>query len=109
MNKFVQLFIALALLASGARANDAGLCKPMCTEEKRTCRISAVKLNDYEASSLTAWKEKNAMAREFGSGNVQTAHPVGAVASSAKDRQMTRIGVCEDKYKSCTKACSAVP
>ena len=81
----------------------------MCTEEKRTCRISAVKLNDHEASSLTAWKEKNAMAREFGSGSVQTAHPVGAVASSMKDRQMTRIGMCEDKYKSCTKACSAVP
>ncbi len=110
MNKFVELSIVLALLASGsAGASDVGLCKPLCAEEKRECRHAALKWDDHEAVSLTSWKEKNPMAREFGKGGVETAQPVGPAAAAAKDRKMTRMNVCEDKFKACAKACASQP
>ncbi len=44
MNKFVQLSIMQAALASGAcQADDAGLCKPMCAEENAVATLSPCK------------------------------------------------------------------
>jgi hypothetical protein len=107
MKIFVQLMIVLAGLASGAcKADEAGLCKPMCAEEKRVCRVEANKLIDVEAKSLTMWREKNPMAREFGNGGVQSNQPQGPAARNTQDRKMTRNQVCEDKYLSCAKACN---
>lgn len=107
MKTFVQLSIVLAALASGAcKADEAGLCKPVCAEEKRVCRVEANKMIDVEAKSLTQWREKNPMAREFGSGGVQSTQPQGPAARNVQDRKMTRNQVCEDKYMTCAKACS---
>ena len=107
MNKFVQLVIALSVLASGAcRADEAGLCKPVCAEEKRACRSAASKLIDHDAHSLTEWREKNPMAREFGEGSVRTNQPVGPAVRNRENRRMTRNAVCDDKFKTCSKACA---
>ena len=109
MNRLMCLCALFAAMASGAAcAQDAGLCKPICAQEKRACRAEAVNLIDHETESLNAWKEKNPAAREFGAGAVRTGQPVGAAANSAKDRKMTRLGVCEDKYQTCASACPRV-
>lgn len=108
MNKFVPLLIVLATLGSGAcRANDAGLCKPVCAEEKRACRAAALKMIDHDAQSLTEWREKNPMAREFGKGSVHINQPVGPAVRNQQERRMTRNAVCDDKFMTCSKACTA--
>lgn len=108
MNKFMPLLTVLAALASGAcNADDAGLCKPMCAEDKRACRAAAVKLIDHDAKSLTEWREKNPMAREFGKGSVRTNQPVGPAVRNQQNRRMTRNAVCDDTFMTCSKACTA--
>jgi hypothetical protein len=103
----LQLSIVLAVLASAAcRADEAGLCKPMCVEEKRTCRSAALSQIDRDSESFTVWREKNPMAREFGNGSVHTNQPTGPAARNLQDRAMTRKAVCDDRYMACTKACA---
>ncbi len=107
MNKFVQFSILLAALAAGAcKADDAGLCKPMCAEEKRTCRADAVRMTKYETQPKYAEGQKNTMAREFSNGAVRSNQAVGPEALDLERRKATRNGVCEDKYMSCTRACT---
>lgn len=107
MNKIVQLIIVLATLASGACKADAGLCKPLCAEEKRTCRTAAVEMTRYETQPKYMGTEKNAMAREFGNGVVRTNQAMGPEALELQNRKATRNSVCEDKHAACAKACSA--
>ena len=108
MNKFVQLSILLAALASGAcKADDAGLCKPMCAEEKRSCHAIALQMTGYETGPKLAEGQKNTMAREFGNGPVRSNQVVGPEALDLARRKATRNSVCEDKYTSCTRACTS--
>lgn len=108
MNKFVLLLTALAALASGVcRADDAGLCKPMCAEEKRTCRTAAANMTKYETQPKYMGGEKNPMAREFSHGVIRTNQVMGPEALDLQNRKATRNNVCEDRYATCAKACSA--
>lgn len=107
MNKLVQLSIVLALLASGAcKANDGGLCKPVCAEEKRVCRVQAAKMSDRDSKWSPGWNEKNASSREFGEGRVQTKQPIGPEVRNTQDRMMTRNRLCDDAYMTCARACT---
>ena len=108
MKKFVPWLAVLAALASGAcRADDAGLCKPMCAEEKRTCRTAAANMTRYETQPKYMGGEKNPMAREFSNGIVRTNQAMGHEALDLQNRKATRSSICEDRYATCAKACSA--
>lgn len=110
MNKFVKLSVMLALLASGAcKADESGLCKPVCDQEKRQCRTAAANLVDEDAESLMAPNGHNATARYFGKGSVKTSQPFGPDVRNAQDRRMQRTRVCDDRFAVCTKACSKGP
>ncbi len=103
MNKLVKLSLLFAMLASGVCRGEQSICKPMCTEEKRSCRAEAATLHDHQAESLK--RDKNPNARDYGNSNTLTAQMVGAVAHSSQERKLTRLSVCDDKYKVCAKAC----
>lgn len=109
MNKFVQLFIVLAVLASGAsKAEEVGLCKPLCVEEKRVCRAASLKMIDHEKQgSFIERPEKNQMAREFGPGSGRNQAPAGPAARDEQNRRMARNSVCDDKFQTCAKGCTA--
>ena len=97
----------LALLVSGAcKADEAGLCKPVCAEEQRMCRNTAAKVRDHEGESLMSFGEKDRMARNFKDGHVVTNQPVGPSVRNAQERRMTRTRACDDQFMTCTKACS---
>jgi ferredoxin len=106
MKMFMQLPLVLALLASaGVHAQEAGLCKSMCGQEKRSCRVAAAKMIDHEADPIWTPHENNRMARDFASKTSQGHPMIGPEARNVQDRKMTRDRACEDTYMTCTKAC----
>ncbi len=110
MKTVLRYSVMLALLVSGVcQADDAGLCKPMCAEEKRVCRNAAVILDDHPAGSLMKIRENDRMARSFVDGSVKTNQPVGPEVRNAQDRRMTRTRTCDDQFMTCTKACAPKP
>lgn len=110
MKIVLTLSVMLALLVAGAsKADDAGLCKPLCAEEKRVCRNAAAKLDDHAGESLMSIGEKDRMARNFVDGAVKTNQPLGPEVRNAQDRRMTRTRVCDDQFMTCSRACSSKP
>jgi hypothetical protein len=110
MKTVLKLSMMLALLVSGAcKADEAGLCKPVCAEEKRVCRNAAAKVSDEGAESLMSIRESDRMARNFKDGTVVTNQPVGPAVRNAQERRMARTRACDDQFMTCTKACSAPP
>lgn len=108
MNKFVKLSVMLALLASGAcKADESGLCKPLCDQEKRQCRTAATNLVDQDTESLMARRAGDAPVRYFGDTSVHTSNPAGPDVQNAQDRRMRRTRACDDRFAVCRKACSA--
>lgn len=109
MNRFVQLSIVLAVLASSPiKAEEVALCKPVCAEEKRVCRVAALKMIDHEKrGSFIERHDKNPMAREFGPGSGRNKEPIGPAARAEQNRRMARESVCDDNYQTCAKACVA--
>ena len=110
MNKIVKLSVVLALLACGVcKADEAGLCKPMCEQEKRQCRSAAAKLVDHDAQSLMKRRGIDQPVRYFGPSSVKTDQPAGPEVRNAQQRRMTRNRACDDSFAVCTKACSTKP
>ncbi len=110
MKTVVKLSVTLALLVSGAcQADEASLCKPMCSEEKRVCRSAAAQLKDEKAHSLMRIREEDRMARNFVDGAVKTNQPLGPEVRNAHERRMTRTRACDDQFTTCSKACAVAP
>lgn len=110
MNKIVKLSVLLALLACGVcRADEAGLCKPLCEQEKRQCRSAAAKLVDHDPQSLMKPRGNDKPVRYFGPSSVKTGEPVGPEVRNGQERRMTRSRACDDSFAVCTKACSTKP
>ena len=108
MNKFVKLSVMLALLASGAcKADDSGLCKPLCDQEQRKCRAAATNLVDQETESLMAPRSGDAAVRYFGDVSAHASNPAGPDVRNAQDRRMRRTRACDERFAVCRKACSA--
>lgn len=107
MKQFGKLLIVLALLsASVCKAQDAGLCKSLCVQEKRQCRTTAMNLNDHEGESMMELRDKSAGAREYNDGGFRINQAAGPTAAAARNRKFTRTQVCEQKAATCSKACT---
>lgn len=110
MKIVLTLSVMLALLVPGAsKADEAGLCKPLCAQEKRACRSAADKFQDDGTDSLMSIGEKDRMARNFVDGSVKTNQPLGPEVRNAQDRRMTRARACDDQFMTCSRACSTKP
>ncbi len=104
MNKLVKFSLLFAMLASGACRAEQSICQPMCAQEKRVCRADAARLNDHQAAAFK--RDRNPGALDIGNSNTVTGQMVGATAHSSQDRKLTRMNVCDDKYKVCAEACT---
>ena len=94
-----------AMLSGPAFAEEASFCKLECDSARAQCKASTSKASGDDAVKLLASEETNPMAR-----NAQGAVPsTGAQALERRGQQHRRaeqIGICDDKYQRCTRACS---
>jgi len=97
-----------ALWAGAAHAADAGLCKSMCSSEKRECRAHARDLAAEDGEMLFDKGERNPMARA-----AQEQVPVQATRAmdnaGTQTRRIDYAGKCDAAYLRCTRACAAPP
>jgi hypothetical protein len=95
-----------ALWTGAAHAADAGLCKSMCSSEKRECRANAQGLAAEDGELLFEKGERNPMAQA-------AQEQVPAQAARAMDnagtqtRRIDYAGKCDAAYLRCTRACAA--
>jgi len=92
------------MLSGPAFADETAFCKTECDSARAQCKASTSKASGDDAVKLLSSEETNAFAR--------TARDpvVGAGAQSLErsgqqNRRAQQMGICDDKYQRCTRAC----
>lgn len=107
MKRFTWLAIIVGTLWAGAAyAADAGLCKSMCSNEKRECRANVRELAAEDGKPFIDMPERNPMARE-----AQTQVPSESERAignaGTQTRRLGKAAECDAAYLRCTRACAA--
>lgn len=98
-----------AAIPSAWAAEDVGFCKSMCGSERQECKAEARKATSNDELIGESVSPKNPFANTASHSQGQSVQEQAAGSASFHRRQSERIGVCEDKYLRCTRACSAPP
>jgi hypothetical protein len=95
-----------ALWAGAGHAADAGLCKSMCSAEKRECRANVHELAADDGKPLVEMAERNPLAR---AAQEQVPAPAGRAIDDAgtQTRRIDKSAQCDATYLRCTRACAA--
>ena len=110
MIRCVYLAALLAIvLPSVHAAGDAGFCKSMCTSERQECKASARRATSNDDLIGRAEPARNPFANTASHAQGQSEDMRAADNAAYQRRQSERVGVCEDKYLRCTRACSVPP
>jgi len=104
-----RLLLALGLvgvvLSGAAVADDTGLCRAECNSARAQCKANTGKASGDDAVLLLKSEETNPLARAAQS----AVTPSGTLAlerSGQQNRRAQQLGICDDKYQRCTRACS---
>lgn len=107
MKRLLCAFGLLGFVLSGsAFAQEGGFCKAECDSARAQCKANTGKASGDEAVLLLKNEETNAFARSAQS----AVTPTGAQAlerSGQQNRRAQQMGICDDKYQRCTRACTA--
>lgn len=107
MKRLAWLTIMMgALWAGPVHAADAGLCKSMCSAEKRECRANVRDLAADDGKPLLEMAERNPMAR---GAQAPVPAPAGRAIDDAgmQTRRIDKSAQCDVAYLRCTRACTA--
>ena len=107
MKRFAWLTIMMGSLWAGAgHAADAGLCKSMCSAEKRECRANVRGLAADDGKPLLEMAERNPMAR---AAQETVPAPAGRAIDNAgtQTRRIDKSAQCDTTYLRCVRACAA--
>jgi hypothetical protein len=107
MKRLTLVSLMLGMLWAGAaHAADAGLCKSLCSADKRECRAHARELAAEDGEMVFDRGERNPMARA-----AQEQVPVQATRAmdnaGTQTRRIDYAGKCDAAYLRCTRACAA--
>jgi len=105
----IKLLLALLGLSLGAAsvAAEPGLCKSMCTGEKRECRAKAKAETDLDREPLFDSYDKNPFSRANSQGQVPTMEDRAREQADTHRRVTERNGQCDTTYLRCVRACNA--
>ena len=93
------------VLSGGAFAQDGGFCKTECDTARSQCKANTGKASGDEAALLLKSEETNAFARTA-QGAVTSTGNLALERSGQQNRRAQQLGICDDKYQRCTRACS---
>jgi hypothetical protein len=105
---YVAALLAAALPSVHA-AEEAGFCKSMCGSERQECKATARKMTSNDDLIGRSEPGKNPFAHTASHSQGQSEDMRAADNAGHQRRQSERVGVCEDKYLRCTRACSVPP
>ena len=105
----IKLLLALLglMLGEASLAAEPGLCKSMCTGEKRECRAKARAETDLDREPLFSSYDKNPFSRADSQGQVATAEDRAREQADTHRRVNERNGQCDTAYLHCVRACDA--
>ena len=105
----IELLLALLglSLCAASMAAEPGLCKSMCTGEKRECRAQAKAETDLDREPLFESYDKNPVSRANSAGQVPTMEARAREQADTYRRVTERNGQCDTAYLRCTRACDA--
>jgi len=105
----IKLLLALLGLSLGAAsmAAEPGLCKSMCTGEKRECRAKARAETNLDREPLFSSYDKNPYSRTSSQGQVPTTEERAREQADTHRRVTERNGLCDTVYLRCVRACDA--
>ena len=95
-----------AVLSGAAIAQDAGFCKAECDTARSQCKANTGKASGDDAVLLLKSEETNPLARTA-QGAVTPTGTLALERSGQQNRRAQQLGICDDKYQRCTRACSA--
>jgi hypothetical protein len=107
MKRFTLLAIVMgSLWAGAAQAADAGVCKSMCSTERRECRAEVRGLAAEDGKPLLEMNERNPMAR---AAQERVPTPAGRALDNAgtQTRRLDKAAQCDVAYQRCVRACAA--
>lgn len=94
------------LLSGQAFAEDAGLCKAECNSARSQCKANTGKASGDDAVLLLKSEETNPLARAA-QGAVTPTGTLALERSGQQNRRAQQLGICDDNYQRCTRACSS--
>lgn len=94
------------MLSGAAFAQDAGFCKTECDTARSECKANTGRASGDDAVLLLKTEEMNAFARTA-QGAVASTGAQALERSGQQNRRAQQLGICEDKYQRCTRACSS--
>jgi len=105
----IELLLALLglSLCAASMAAEPGLCKSMCTGEKRECRAQAKAETDLDREPLFESYDKNPVSRANSAGQVPTMEARAREQADTHRRVTERNGKCDTAYLRCVRACDA--
>ena len=105
----IELLLALLglSLCAASMAAEPGLCKSMCTGEKRECRAQAKAETDLDREPLFESYDKNPVSRANSAGQVPTMEARAREQADTHRRAAERKGLCDTTYLRCVRACEA--
>jgi hypothetical protein len=92
------------MLSGAAFADETAFCKTECDSARAQCKANTSKASGDDAVKLLSSEETNAFART-------ARDPVAGVGaqslerSGQQNRRAQQMGICDDKYQRCTRAC----
>jgi hypothetical protein len=108
MNKIVNVFLLLAVLASGACSAQQGTtCQPDCAADKRECGAVARHDAKREDSPLSIMNEELPHIVHGGDSRGRSMDVRAREHRDFENRKMARIRACDDKYMKCVRTCSS--
>ena len=96
----------LGLMLSGAAfADETAFCKTECDSAHAQCKASTSKASGDDAVKLLSTQETNGFARAA-QDPVAGAGAQSLARSGQQNRRAQQLGICDDKYQRCVRACS---
>lgn len=97
----------VGLMLSGAVfADEPAFCKAECDSARAQCKASTGKASGDDAVKLLSTQETNAFARTAQS-PVTGAGDRSLERSGQQNRRAQQMGICDDQYQRCSRACTA--
>lgn len=106
MKRLLSAVALLGVVMSGAAwAQDAAFCKAECDTARTQCTANIAKASGDDAVLLLKREETNHLARTA-QGAVTSSGNLALERSGQQNRRAQQLGICDDKYQRCTRACS---
>ena len=105
----IELLLALLglSLCAASMAAEPGLCKSMCTGEKKECRAKATLDTNFDRTAPITRDDRNPHANANSAGQVPTMEARAREQADTYRRVTERNGQCDTAYLRCTRACDA--